>query len=242
MEFLSGGDLMTWLIQKEIFTEEQTKFFIGELILSVKSIHDIGFVHRDLKPDNILLDAKGHVKLTDFGLCKPYEKPVYAWDIDSPSEKEDIFNGPIDKFGSLKFEEKKKMYGTIRNDRVLVRKTLFFQQHSQHFFLTFATKKKQLFSMVGSPGYIAPEVLLKKGYSFECDIWSIGVIMFEMIYGYPPFYADDPIKTCQKIVRYKTFLEFPDDIKISPEAVDFLKCMLCDQKKRLGTGFFFFLF
>lgn len=64
MEFLQGGDLMTWLIKKEIFTEEQTRFYIAELILAVESIHKMSYVHRDLKPDNILLDSRGHIKLT----------------------------------------------------------------------------------------------------------------------------------------------------------------------------------
>ncbi|KAK1396211.1 hypothetical protein POM88_006074 [Heracleum sosnowskyi] len=52
------------------------------------------------------------------------------------------------------------------------------------------------YSIVGTPDYIAPEVLLKKGYSLECDWWSLGAIMFEMLVGYPPFYSDDPMTTC----------------------------------------------
>jgi serine/threonine kinase 38 len=59
--------------------------------------------------------------------------------------------------------------------------------------------------------------------------------MYEMIYGYPPFYADDPIKTCQKIVRWKHFLEFPNDVDVSPAAVDLLKQLLCDANERIGT-------
>ena len=69
MEFLHGGDMMTWLMKKEIFTEDETRFYIAELILATHSIHQLGYVHRDLKPDNILLDSEGHIKLTDFGLC-----------------------------------------------------------------------------------------------------------------------------------------------------------------------------
>ncbi|XP_023760101.1 serine/threonine-protein kinase CBK1 isoform X3 [Lactuca sativa] len=59
-------------------------------------------------------------------------------------------------------------------------------------------RRKLVFSTVGTPDYIAPEVLLKKGYGIECDWWSLGAIMYEMLVGYPPFYSDDPISTCRK--------------------------------------------
>jgi serine/threonine kinase 38 len=71
MEFLNGGDLMTHLIRKDKFTEEETRFYIAELVEAIDYIHEeLGYVHRDIKPDNILFDHKGHIKLLDFGLCK----------------------------------------------------------------------------------------------------------------------------------------------------------------------------
>lgn len=70
MEYIAGGDLMTLLMKKDILTEEESKFYIAELILAVDSIHKMNFIHRDLKPDNILIDSLGHIKLSDFGLCK----------------------------------------------------------------------------------------------------------------------------------------------------------------------------
>lgn len=70
MEYMAGGDLMTLLMKKDILTEEEAKFYIAELILAVDSIHKMNYIHRDLKPDNILIDRKGHLKLSDFGLCK----------------------------------------------------------------------------------------------------------------------------------------------------------------------------
>ncbi len=70
MEYLAGGDLMTLLMKKDILTEEEAKFYIAELVLSVDSIHKMNYIHRDLKPDNVLIDNRGHVKLSDFGLCK----------------------------------------------------------------------------------------------------------------------------------------------------------------------------
>ena len=73
MEFLAGGDLMTLLMKKDILTEEEAKFFMAESILAVDSVHKLNYIHRDLKPDNILIGSTGHIKLSDFGLCKHTE-------------------------------------------------------------------------------------------------------------------------------------------------------------------------
>ena len=70
MEFLPGGDLMSLLIKKDILTEDEARFYIAELILAVDSIHKLDCIHRDIKPDNVLIDKNGHIKLSDFGLAK----------------------------------------------------------------------------------------------------------------------------------------------------------------------------
>ena len=70
MEFLGGGDLMNLLIKYDILSEDSARFYIAELILAVETLHKMNFIHRDLKPDNILIDNNGHLKLSDFGLCK----------------------------------------------------------------------------------------------------------------------------------------------------------------------------
>lgn len=64
---------MTLLMRKDILTEDESRFYIAETILAIESVHKMGYIHRDLKPDNILLDKDGHVKLSDFGLCKHVE-------------------------------------------------------------------------------------------------------------------------------------------------------------------------
>ncbi|MGH0116509.1 UNVERIFIED_CONTAM: hypothetical protein FKN15_009642 [Acipenser sinensis] len=74
MEFLPGGDMMTLLMKKDTLTEEETQFYIAETVLAIDSIHQLGFIHRDIKPDNLLLDSRGHVKLSDFGLCTGLKK------------------------------------------------------------------------------------------------------------------------------------------------------------------------
>lgn len=69
MDYIPGGDLMGLLIKFGIFEEPLARFYIAELVLAIESVHKMGFIHRDIKPDNILIDKNGHIKLTDFGLC-----------------------------------------------------------------------------------------------------------------------------------------------------------------------------
>lgn len=78
MDFLPGGDLMTQLIAKDIFSEKDSKFYMAELVLAVESVHKLNCIHRDLKPDNILIDKRGHIKLSDFGLCKLLNEDLYS--------------------------------------------------------------------------------------------------------------------------------------------------------------------
>jgi len=70
MEFLPGGDLMSLLIKEDTFSESVTRFFMAEAAHAISSVHALGYIHRDIKPDNMLLDSRGHLKLTDLGLCK----------------------------------------------------------------------------------------------------------------------------------------------------------------------------
>lgn len=100
------------------------------------------------------------------------------------------------------------------------------------------------YSTVGTPDYIAPEVLAAQngasGYSYTSavDWWSLGVIMFECLVGYTPFYADDPVTTCRKILRWRKCLEMPAETKasLSPECIDFLSCLLAGPESRIGSA------
>ncbi|XP_054778386.1 uncharacterized protein LOC129286421 isoform X5 [Prosopis cineraria] len=210
MEYLPGGDMMTLLMRKDILSEDEARFYVGETVLAIESIHKHNYIHRDIKPDNLLLDRYGHLRLSDFGLCKPLDCSIL--------QEEDFSVGQC-------------VNGSTQNDeRGSSNRTQ--QEQLQHWQ---KNRRTLAYSTVGTPDYIAPEVLLKKGYGMECDWWSLGAIMYEMLVGYPPFYSDDPMTTCRKIVNWKTHLKFPEEAMLSPEAKDLISKLLCNVNERLGS-------
>ncbi|CAN7076049.1 unnamed protein product [Brassica oleracea var. botrytis] len=219
MEYLSGGDVMTLLMREETLTETVARFYIAQSILAIESIHKHNYVHRDIKPDNLLLDKHGHMKLSDFGLCKPLDcRNISAMNVNEPLNDENT-NESIDDDENCSIGRRGRRW----------KSPLEQLQHWQ------INRRKLAYSTVGTPDYIAPEVLLKKGYGVECDWWSLGAIMYEMLVGYPPFYSDDPVTTCRKIVSWRTQLVFPDDARLTPEARDLICSLLCDSDHRLGS-------
>ena len=101
---------------------------------------------------------------------------------------------------------------------------------------TYNKERRQLAnSTVGTPDYIAPEVFGQGGYNENVDWWSVGVILFEMLVGYPPFFSDDPSITCQKIIHWKKTLIIPSDANLSPAATNLIKSLVNDPDKRLGA-------
>ena len=70
MDYLPGGDLMNYFMVKDVLNEEEARFYAAELVLAIESVHKLNYIHRDLKPDNVLIDKEGHLKLSDFGLSK----------------------------------------------------------------------------------------------------------------------------------------------------------------------------
>ncbi|KAK4257828.1 hypothetical protein QN277_007364 [Acacia crassicarpa] len=219
MEYLPGGDLMTLLIREETLTESVARFYIAQSVLAIESIHKHHYIHRDIKPDNLLLDKKGHTKLSDFGLCKPLDCTNFS----SINEGEVLDDENL--IDTMDIDE------SLPNSKCGRRwkSPLEQLQHWQK------NRRKLAFSTVGTPDYIAPEVLLKKGYGVECDWWSLGAIMYEMLVGYPPFYSDDPVTTCRKIVHWKHHLKFPEEARLTPEAMNLICRLLCEADQRLGT-------
>jgi len=207
MEFLPGGDLMTLLMKKDTLTEEAAQFYISETALAIQSIHQLGFIHRDIKPDNILLDARGHVKLSDFGLCtglkKAHRTEFYKNNSQAQSFNLNLATNPSESKGRAESWQ--------------------------------GRRRKLAYSTVGTPDYIAPEVFSKSGYDTRCDWWSLGVILYEMLYGYPPFSCENPMETYNKIIHWERNLEFPADTPISQNARGTILSLLATMETRVKS-------
>ncbi|KAJ2826788.1 hypothetical protein FBU31_003347 [Coemansia sp. 'formosensis'] len=182
MEFVAGGDLFSMLDRCEgaVIDEDAARFYAAELVLALEDLHAIGYVHRDCKPQNTLLDARGHVKLADFGSCA--------------------------RIGALGAHEAKASVP------------------------------------VGTCDYIAPETLRAREAggvtaSPACDWWSVGAVLYEMLYGDPPFYSDSVPETYAKIMSSDAHLAFDDEAaQVSDDAKDLMRRLLVRRETRLDAA------
>ncbi|CAO3641170.1 unnamed protein product [Mucor hiemalis] len=164
MDYVPGGELFSVLRKSKRFPDHVAKFYAAEVALAIEYLHNKDIVYRDLKPENLLLDVNGHIKITDFGFAKYV--PDITW------------------------------------------------------------------TLCGTPDYLAPEVIQSKGYGKAVDWWSLGILIFEMLAGYPPFYDDDHLKLYEKILQGK--IRWPS--YFDPHAKDLLKHLLTsDLSRRYGN-------
>ncbi|KAJ2080913.1 hypothetical protein H4R24_002713 [Coemansia sp. RSA 988] len=182
MEFVAGGDLFSMLDRCEnaVVDEEAARFYSAELVLALEDLHNIGYIHRDCKPQNTLLDASGHVKLADFGSCAR---------IDAGGAHEAKTSVPV-----------------------------------------------------GTCDYIAPETLRAREtggsgtVSPSSDWWSLGAVLYEMLFGDPPFYSDSVPETYAKIMACERHLAFDDSVEVSDAAKDLMRRLLVSQEMRLDLA------
>ncbi|CAD0099149.1 unnamed protein product [Aureobasidium mustum] len=157
MDFIEGGELFSLL--------RKSQFYAAEVTLALDYLHSMDIIYRDLKPENLLLDRHGHLKITDFGFAK--EVPDITW------------------------------------------------------------------TLCGTPDYLAPEVVSSKGYNKSVDWWSLGILIFEMLCGFTPFWdSGSPLKIYENILRGR--VKYPP--YVHPDAQDLLsKLITHDLTKRLGN-------
>ncbi|GAA6063415.1 hypothetical protein JCM10212_002084 [Sporobolomyces blumeae] len=237
MEFLPGGDLMTMLIKYDTFSEDVTRFYMAECVLAIEAVHKLGFIHRDIKPDNILIDKDGHVKLSDFGLSTGFHKQHDSAYYQRLLEGTDggPGGGAGGAGGSAAGGGNRNGPNGGRNSVVV--NSINLTVSSKDAIATWkANRRKLAYSTVGTPDYIAPEIFLQQGYGQECDWWSLGAIMFECLVGYPPFCSENAHDTYRKIIDWKNQLWFPDDVRLSREAEDMVRRMITSHDQRLGRN------
>ncbi|XP_039145925.1 probable serine/threonine protein kinase IREH1 isoform X1 [Dioscorea cayenensis subsp. rotundata] len=203
MEYLNGGDLYSLLRNLGCLDEEVARIYIAEVVLALEYLHSLRVVHRDLKPDNLLIAHDGHIKLTDFGLSK-------VGLIDST----DDLAGPAVSGASLLGEDEPQFSETE-------------QLHQRE------RRKKR--SAVGTPDYLAPEILLGTGHGATADWWSVGVVLFELIVGIPPFNAEHPQIIFENILNRKIpWPQVPEEMSF--DAQDLIDKLLTeDPNQRLGA-------
>jgi len=132
MSYVPGGELFTHLRRAQRFTPDVTRFYLSTIVLALRYLHSFNIVYRDLKPENLLLDSRGYLRLTDFGFAK------------------------------------------VVDDRT--------------------------WTLCGTPEYLAPEVIQSDGHGKAADWWACGVLCYEMLVGYPPFFDETPYGIYEKIL------------------------------------------
>lgn len=164
MSYVPGGELFTHLRRAQRFTPDVTRFYLATIILALKYLHSFNVIYRDLKPENLLLDSRGYLRLTDFGFAK------------------------------------------IVDDRT--------------------------WTLCGTPEYLAPEIIQSDGHGKAADWWACGVLCYEMLVGYPPFFDESPYGIYEKILNGQ--IHWPRSMDRLSR--DLIKAFLNpDRTKRLGN-------
>ena len=177
LELAPGGDLLTVLNVLGVLTRPQAQFYLACMVKALEHCHAHGIVYRDLKPENLLVDANGYVKLADFGVAKKLAKSGMS-----------------------------------------------------------------TYSLVGTPQFMAPEIILGKGYGMSADLWALGCCLFEFVVGELPFNYTDADENLSQLELFHSILQFrPEQVLFPPEVdddtIDLITALLqADPHRRVGCS------
>ncbi|KAL2270878.1 hypothetical protein VTJ83DRAFT_249 [Remersonia thermophila] len=221
MEYMPGGDFLNYLIRENVLAEPVARFYIAEIILCVEAAHNLKCIHRDIKPDNFLVSASGHLKISDFGLAFDGH---WSHDASYYSSNRTCNDNP---------DKKKRSNGIGACIQKHERKDL----HDGELLLNWRNRcgmRRSARSVVGTSQYMAPEVIEGKRYDGRCDWWSVGVILFECIYGHTPFLSEEGRQqTKENILRHHETFYFPARPTVSRRCQHLMLSLITDKEYRL---------
>ncbi|KAL0583147.1 hypothetical protein ABG067_006914 [Albugo candida] len=212
MEYLPGGDLMSLLESVVQLQEDVARTYIAEIAVALNHLHSQNCVHRDLKPDNILLSSTGHIKLTDFGLSE--EGICISQD---RSDHEDLRECSSN---DVRRELSKLTMEARQNSRPSSN-----QEYDQKLRYKSDGETVHSYGRCGTPDYLSPEIILQQPHDSAVDYWALGVILYEMLVGFPPFNDNTVEAIFDNILRRD--IAWPDGEKrLSAEAIDLISALL----------------
>ncbi|ORX34130.1 hypothetical protein BD324DRAFT_584008 [Kockovaella imperatae] len=271
MEYLNGGDCATLIKTLGGLSEDWARNYIAEVVLGLDYLHTRNIVHRDIKPDNLLIDSRGHLKLTDFGLsrigllnrqvggmrqgylrgtalhgskresARRFSRHDSSSSTDSPFMSPELMPAPpISNISQSYFNTGSEVISADDSSGSGSESAGIIPKHLRTTSVTTATtppSARDPFRFVGTPDYLSPETILGIGGDEQAvDWWALGVVLYEFLYGIPPFHADTPERVFDNIVSRR--IEWhEDEMEISPEARDLMDRLMCyDPTRRLGAN------
>ncbi|CAG8131086.1 unnamed protein product [Penicillium olsonii] len=239
MDYMVGGDFLSFLVRKDTLREDWARFYVAEMVLCIEEAHRLFWIHRDVKPDNFLISASGHLKISDFGLSFnghwSHDQDYYnvhrysllqklGIEVKGDAEDQRLASTPKDIFEN----NLPSMYDEASLEPPNADLLDWRENYGRRRFAK---------SVVGTSQYMAPEVIRGEMYDGRCDWWSLGIILYECLYGFTPFGCESRHDTKAKILEHADHLKFPrersSDKMISADALDLILRILTERESRL---------